>query len=242
MPEREPLACGRVGAIRQTYRSTIYLCRGCRARRRSDRPRIPASCSASAPRSAVPALERGAGDRPRHHAGATPAAARDSRPRRARRSDDRRRGRRRSCCVTTARSGSSIARWPRSSSSARSDSEDQRLVRLRLTALGARRLRQLAGLHLAELRRMMPAVGPALFADETSPKPDTREQHELSGVTIRSPRSTPTGRRRGRAAARSSSTSASPTTGSPAISRTRSSWSPSSLDQRDRTSCRRTSR
>jgi DNA-binding MarR family transcriptional regulator len=48
----------------------------------------------------------------------------------------------------------------------RSDPEDQRLVRLRLTPLGARRLRQLAGLHLAELRRMMPAVGPALFADE----------------------------------------------------------------------------
>jgi DNA-binding MarR family transcriptional regulator len=47
----------------------------------------------------------------------------------------------------------------------RSDPEDHRVVRLRLTALGARRLRQLAGLHLAELRRMMPAVGPALFAD-----------------------------------------------------------------------------
>ena len=47
------------------------------------------------------------------------------------------------------------------------DSEDQRIVRLRLTALGSRRLRQLAGLHLAELRRMMPATGPALFADPT---------------------------------------------------------------------------
>jgi DNA-binding MarR family transcriptional regulator len=40
----------------------------------------------------------------------------------------------------------------------RSDSEDQRVVRLRLTALGSRRLRQLAGLHLAELRRMMPGT------------------------------------------------------------------------------------
>ena len=47
----------------------------------------------------------------------------------------------------------------------RSDPEDQRVVRLRLTSLGARRLRQLAGLHLAELRRMMPAFAPALFAD-----------------------------------------------------------------------------
>ena len=48
-----------------------------------------------------------------------------------------------------------------------SDSEDQRIVRLRLTPLGARRLRQLAGLHLAELRRMMPAIGSAFFADDT---------------------------------------------------------------------------
>jgi DNA-binding MarR family transcriptional regulator len=56
----------------------------------------------------------------------------------------------------------------------RSDPEDQRLVRLRLTPLGARRLRQLAGLHLAELRRMMPAVVPALFADEA----DTRHKGE----------------------------------------------------------------
>jgi DNA-binding MarR family transcriptional regulator len=47
----------------------------------------------------------------------------------------------------------------------RSDPEDQRVVRLRLTSLGARRLRQLAGLHLAELRRMMPAFAPALFAE-----------------------------------------------------------------------------
>src|SRR6478752_6299707 len=47
----------------------------------------------------------------------------------------------------------------------RPDSEDQRIVRLRLTPLGTRRLRQLAGLHLAELRRMMPAIRSALFAE-----------------------------------------------------------------------------
>ena len=47
----------------------------------------------------------------------------------------------------------------------RSDPEDHRLVRLHLTTLGARRLRQLSGLHLAELRRVMPALGPALFGD-----------------------------------------------------------------------------
>jgi DNA-binding MarR family transcriptional regulator len=47
------------------------------------------------------------------------------------------------------------------------DSEDQRVVRLRLTPLGSRRLHQLSGLHLAELRRMMPAIGPALFAEPT---------------------------------------------------------------------------
>jgi DNA-binding MarR family transcriptional regulator len=46
-----------------------------------------------------------------------------------------------------------------------SDPEDQRVVRLRLTALGARGLRRLAGLHLAELRQMMPVVAPALLAD-----------------------------------------------------------------------------
>jgi len=57
----------------------------------------------------------------------------------------------------------------------RADSEDQRIVRLRLTALGSRRLRQLAGLHLAELRRMMPALGPALFAGPTEqPSSETR--------------------------------------------------------------------
>ena len=56
----------------------------------------------------------------------------------------------------------------------RSDPGDQRIVRLRLTALGARRLRQLAGLHLAELRRMMPVLAPALFAD----RPGEREKGE----------------------------------------------------------------
>jgi DNA-binding MarR family transcriptional regulator len=58
------------------------------------------------------------------------------------------------------------------------DSEDQRMVRLRLTALGSRRLRQLAGLHLAELRRMMPAMGPALFAEQTE-----RSRTETRGAT-----------------------------------------------------------
>jgi DNA-binding MarR family transcriptional regulator len=56
----------------------------------------------------------------------------------------------------------------------RSDPEDHRIVRLRLTALGARRLRQLAGLHLAELRRMMPVLAPALFAKQ----PGDREKGE----------------------------------------------------------------
>jgi DNA-binding MarR family transcriptional regulator len=56
-----------------------------------------------------------------------------------------------------------------------SDSEDQRIVRLRLTSLGARRLRQLAGLHLDELRRMMPAIGSALFAEPVSAEPMSAE-------------------------------------------------------------------
>ena len=47
----------------------------------------------------------------------------------------------------------------------RSDPADQRIVRLRLTALGARRLRQLSHTHLAELRRTFPKFGAALFAD-----------------------------------------------------------------------------
>jgi DNA-binding MarR family transcriptional regulator len=55
------------------------------------------------------------------------------------------------------------------------DSEDQRIVRLRLTSLGARRLRQLAGLHLDELRRMMPAIGSALFAEPLSAEPLSAE-------------------------------------------------------------------
>ncbi len=56
------------------------------------------------------------------------------------------------------------------------DSEDQRIVRLRLTPLGARRLRQLAGLHLAELRRMMPAIGAALFAEHADRSEHTAEE------------------------------------------------------------------
>lgn len=47
----------------------------------------------------------------------------------------------------------------------RSDPTDQRVVRLRLTALGARRLRQLSHTHLAELRRTFPKFGAALSAD-----------------------------------------------------------------------------
>jgi DNA-binding MarR family transcriptional regulator len=46
------------------------------------------------------------------------------------------------------------------------DPDDQRVVRLRLTALGTRRLRQLAAAHLVELRRMMPALSPALFVHD----------------------------------------------------------------------------
>lgn len=38
------------------------------------------------------------------------------------------------------------------------DRGDQRLVRLRLTALGARRLRQLSELHIEELQRLAPRV------------------------------------------------------------------------------------
>jgi DNA-binding MarR family transcriptional regulator len=38
------------------------------------------------------------------------------------------------------------------------DTDDQRVVRLRLTPLGERRLRQLSPLHLAELSRLAPKV------------------------------------------------------------------------------------
>ena len=123
------------------------------------------------------------------------------------------------------------------------DSEDQRVVRLRLTALGARRLRQLAGLHLAELRRMMPAIGPALFAEpiETADARRRGEQHEFLGARRgRDDRRRP-GERRGRERRAAVSTSASPTTGSPATSRTRSSSSPSSSTT-EMASSRRTSR
>ena len=56
----------------------------------------------------------------------------------------------------------------------RSDPGDQRVVRLRLTAFGARRLRQLAGLHLAELRRMMPLLATVFSA----PDADDRDEGE----------------------------------------------------------------
>src|SRR4051794_5418979 len=45
----------------------------------------------------------------------------------------------------------------------RVDPDDQRLVRLRVTPRGARLLRRLAGLHLAEIQRMTPTMRP-LFA------------------------------------------------------------------------------
>jgi DNA-binding MarR family transcriptional regulator len=44
------------------------------------------------------------------------------------------------------------------------DERDARVVRLRLTALGARRIRQLSGAHLEELRRLVPRVT-RLWAD-----------------------------------------------------------------------------
>jgi DNA-binding MarR family transcriptional regulator len=46
----------------------------------------------------------------------------------------------------------------------RVDAIDHRIVRLRLTALGARRLRQLSGAHLEELRRLAPRMR-SLWAD-----------------------------------------------------------------------------
>jgi DNA-binding MarR family transcriptional regulator len=44
------------------------------------------------------------------------------------------------------------------------DALDHRIVRLHLTALGARRLRQLSGAHLEELRRLAPRMR-SLWAD-----------------------------------------------------------------------------
>jgi len=48
------------------------------------------------------------------------------------------------------------------------DATDHRVVRLRLTSLGARRLRQLSGAHLEELRRLAPRMR-SLWADLDSP-------------------------------------------------------------------------
>ncbi len=47
----------------------------------------------------------------------------------------------------------------------RSDPDDQRVVRLRLTPTGARRLRQLSRKHFEELERTLPAIGAALIAE-----------------------------------------------------------------------------
>jgi DNA-binding MarR family transcriptional regulator len=44
------------------------------------------------------------------------------------------------------------------------DEHDARVVRLRLTALGSRRIRQLSGAHLEELQRLVPRVT-SLWAD-----------------------------------------------------------------------------
>jgi DNA-binding MarR family transcriptional regulator len=51
------------------------------------------------------------------------------------------------------------------------DPIDHRAVRLRLTPLGARRLRQLSGAHLEELRRLAPVMR-SLWAnlDRSSPE------------------------------------------------------------------------
>ena len=46
----------------------------------------------------------------------------------------------------------------------KTDSADQRVSRLRLTRLGARRLEQLSALHIEELRRLAPSLRP-LWAD-----------------------------------------------------------------------------
>ena len=57
--------------------------------------------------------------------------------------------------VDRAEAAGLVARQP--------DPDDQRVVRLRLTAGGARVLRQLAEMHLHELRRRAPLFNPALL-------------------------------------------------------------------------------
>jgi DNA-binding MarR family transcriptional regulator len=51
----------------------------------------------------------------------------------------------------------------------RPDRDDQRVVRIHLTALGNRRLAQLSELHLAELRRVAPRLQPLLRALDPAP-------------------------------------------------------------------------
>jgi DNA-binding MarR family transcriptional regulator len=51
----------------------------------------------------------------------------------------------------------------------RPDRDDQRVVRIHLTALGNRRLAQLSELHLAELRRVAPRLQPLLRALDRAP-------------------------------------------------------------------------
>jgi DNA-binding MarR family transcriptional regulator len=50
------------------------------------------------------------------------------------------------------------------------DDDDRRVVRLRVTQLGARRLEELSALHLEELRRLTPRLRP-MWADLESPVP-----------------------------------------------------------------------
>jgi DNA-binding MarR family transcriptional regulator len=53
--------------------------------------------------------------------------------------------------------------------SRRGDVGDQRVVRLRLTAMGARRLRQLSELHLEELQRLAPRLRALWSGLDTEP-------------------------------------------------------------------------
>jgi DNA-binding MarR family transcriptional regulator len=61
----------------------------------------------------------------------------------------------------------------------RPDPDDHRVVRLRLTAAGARVLRRLAGLHLDELRRRPPTLDAALLDGRADT--DHRAHHQHRG-------------------------------------------------------------
>ena len=182
MPERELFACASCARRPEHIVVRYTLCE--RARRRPRPTPSTASCSRSAPRSAGSCTgARSRRPRSASRPPSTSCCSRSAATDEPARSDDRRR--RRVAPAPPSQRGrvSSTARSPPNLVERRADSEDQRVVRLRLTALGARRLRQLAGLHLAELRRMMPAIGPALFAEhaEDVATNTTREQHEFLG-------------------------------------------------------------